>query len=180
MPTESVMSRTLIVQLTAMLVFGCGMLAALEAHQSGEWGPGASGATGDPVLVLFVGRHFDRIVDTINPDRVLAVVPGAIATHDGLIMAVDAAAVGEAISEAGWIDRSIEIFDAGKDDDGPRWADAGDDSRRVADGDSSDFAAPGASESDRRERLRELMGKKELSRGEQIFVMSAMNDGIEL
>ena len=167
--------------MTAVIVFCSGMLAAIEARQSGDWGLAAFGVTGDPVLVLFVGRHFDRIVETTNPDRVVAVVPGAIATLDGRIMAVDATAVGEAISEAGWIDRPIEIFDAGIDDDRRRWASAGGgDSWPGTTNDPSALSKQGPGEAGRRERLRELMAKKELSPGEQIFVVSAMNDGIEL
>ena len=66
---------------------------------------------------------------------------------------------------AGWIDRPIQIvtLDADLDDE---------------DG-AGDSADPVSRES-RRQQLLDLVHKPSLSRGEQMFVLSAMNDGIEI
>ena len=73
-------------------------------------------------------------------------------------------AAGEVIKGAGWLDRSIQIvtLDADPEEDPV-----------------SDAASP-ASREDRRKRLLELVHQPTLSRGEQMFILQAMNDGIEI
>jgi hypothetical protein len=71
---------------------------------------------------------------------------------------------GEMIKRAGWTDRAIQIVTLAVSPDADAEGEAGDPASREA----------------RRARLLKLVHKPTLSRGEQMFVLSAMNDGIEI
>jgi len=71
---------------------------------------------------------------------------------------------GEVIKGAGWLDRPIRIVTLQADPEEDDEPEAGSPESREA----------------RRKRLLELVNQPTLSRGEQMFVLQAMNDGIEI
>lgn len=79
------------------------------------------------------------------------------------MVAVDAAAASWSINQLGWGDRTIEIFRVDRAD-----------VARPSSGDGATDVDP-----ERMARLRELVRQPTLSSGEQLFVLQAMNDGIE-
>jgi hypothetical protein len=166
---------------SCLVVLSFGVYAAVEKP---TWLPGL--AAEDSVLVLLVRseRQIEQLGRTASPTRVAAVTPRGIAFHTGHIAAVDQAAASDLINDLGWIDRRIELLTPGEGA-GSRM---GAPTQTIGDTASEAPEAPGdwlmgsgettMSAEKRRARLRELSGKRELSRGEQIFVMRALADDI--
>jgi hypothetical protein len=123
------------------------------------------------VLVFMVGDRegVDRVRAAVDPERIVAETPDAVALREGRIVAVDVDAVPAPFTAAGWMDREIEIMHLqrvewwkgnGAEPGETRIAGKRDDEARMA-------------------RIRELLGKQRLTDGEQLFLLQAMNDGIE-
>jgi hypothetical protein len=136
------------------------------------------------VLVFIVPdrRRLQGVFDVADPAHVAARSSGGLAFADGRIAAADAEAASDLINRLGWIDREIELFEPGARSD--PFASAGGVPAAAATSEAGNGWLTGSSEtkmsvSERRERLRQLSGQHDLSRGQQIFVMRAMADGIE-
>lgn len=123
----------------------------------------------DKVLVFLVGdpRGVDRVRSSVDPGRIVWSTPEAVALKEGRIVAAGQHAVGEPIKEAGWMDREIEIFTVAKRDILPPRGGG------MQDGNGEEV------DPERLARLRELVKKPTLSYGEQLFVLQAMNDGVQ-
>jgi hypothetical protein len=120
----------------------------------------------DPVLVFVIPapENAARVRSVVSPERVLWEGEAGFALVGDRVIASGFDSAGEVIKGAGWIGRPIQIVTLDADPDEKAEGDAGD---------------PASRES-RRARLLELVHKPTLSRGEQMFVLSAMNDGIEI
>ncbi len=143
-----------------------GTFVALEGEQLGKK---IGLVEADPVLVFVIPQpeNAARIRKAVSDDRILWEGDAGFAFAGDRVIAMSYEEAGSVISGAGWIDRPIQIVTL----------DADPDEEATADGDGEDAqASPEA----RRKRLLELVNQPTLSRGEQMFVLSAMNDGIEL
>lgn len=120
----------------------------------------------DPILVFVVplAESAGRIRAAVAPEAVVWEGDAGFALASGRVVASSLERAGEIITGAGWVDREIQIVSL--ETDPPEQATA-------ASGD------PTSSEA-RRERLGALMNKPTLSRGEQVLVLQAMMDGVEL
>jgi hypothetical protein len=118
------------------------------------------------VLVFLVGSRagVDRVRKAVDPARIVADGPDALALVEGRIVAVDSAAVSVPFTAAGWIDREIELLRVEPREPGYRQS-------QVA-------SAGGEVDPARMARLRDLIHQPTLSAGEQLFVLQAMNDGV--
>jgi hypothetical protein len=119
----------------------------------------------DPVLVFVIPQRENarRVRAAIDPDRIEWQGLEGLALVGGRVIASDLDAAGNVIEAAGWVDRPIQIVRL----ENPE-------SRR------QDDSLDGESGSDRLARLRNLLNKPTLTPTEQMFVLIAMNDGIEL
>ncbi len=155
------MTKTLVPVLASLAMLSGGTFLALE---NPGWLPG--GGESDRVLVFLVGSRagVERVRAAVDPARVVASTADAIALREGRIVAVNAEAVAAPYTEAGWIERDIEIFHVEKNDGLKR--------------NKSSEGAPDV-DPERLARLRSLVSKPMLTAGEQLFVLQAMNDGIE-
>jgi hypothetical protein len=118
----------------------------------------------DPVLVFVIPgiENARRVRAAIASDRIEWKGKEGLALAGGRVVALNLDDAGEVIEGAGWIDRPIQIVRLENPD--PAQAselEAGSDEGRLA-------------------RLRSLVNKPTLTRGEQMFVLMAMNDGIEI
>lgn len=118
----------------------------------------------DPVLVFVIPsiENARRVRAAIAPERIAWQSDKGLALVGGRVVSLNLDDAGDLIEEAGWIDRPIQIVrleDPEAEEDGE--LEAGSREARLA-------------------RLRSLVNKPTLSRGEQMFVLMAMNDGIEL
>ena len=154
------MTKTLVPVLVSLAMLSGGTFLAMERP---EWLPGIGKS--DKVLVFLVGSRsgVDRVRAAVDPARIVAATPDGIALREGRIVAVDAEAVSAPFTEAGWIERDIEIFHVEKNDGLKR---------------SQPSELAGDVDPERLARLRDLVNKPMLSAGEQLFVLQAMNDGI--
>jgi hypothetical protein len=128
------------------------------------------GESEERVLVFLVGSR-DRVGQVraaVHPDRIVVETPDAFALREGRIVAVDVDAVPAPYTEAGWMDREIEIMYLQR----VEWWKA-ERSRS-----SSPERRGGEADAARQARLRALMQKGTLTAGEQIFLLQAMNDGV--
>ena len=82
----------------------------------------------------------------------------------GRVYVLDRGQAGAFIGRGGWIDQPVQIVGLGMDRD-----------EEIQDG-----AKPVMSREETRARLDALMRKASLTRGEQLFVLKAMNDGVEI
>ena len=123
----------------------------------------------DKVLVFLVGDvgGVDRVRSSVDPARIVWSSDEAVALKEGRIVAAGQHAVGEPIKEAGWMDREIEIFTVAKRDILPPKGGG------MKDGNGEEV------DPERMARLQELVKKPTLSYGEQLFVLQAMNDGVQ-
>jgi hypothetical protein len=146
---------------TSLLLLSGGTYLALERP---AWVPyyGRS----ERVMVFLVGSRsgVERVRKAVDSSRIVASTPDAIALIEGRIVAVDATAVEGPYKQAGWMDRDLEFFHVQK-------ADHLKASRHVGEGVEVD--------PERLARLRQLVHKPTLSAGEQMFVLQAMNDGVQ-
>ena len=142
-----------------------GTFVALEGEQIGKR---MGIVEEDPILVFVVPRPESaaRIRSVVSPERILWEGDAGFALVGDRVITTSFDQAGEVIMGAGWIDRPIQIVTLDADPDAEEDAEAGGEGK----------ASPEA----RRKRLLELVHKPTLSRGEQMFVLSAMNDGIEI
>ncbi len=154
------MWRSIVSAVTAVAMLAGGLYLALEKP---EWVPGLE-APSDRVTVYVVGtpEGVDIVRAAVDPARIVASAPGAIALVEGRIIAASVEAATSPYTEAGWSEREIEFVKIEKNDRPVR-------GRRI----SSNEVDP-----DRMARLQELIHKPTLSYGEQVFVLQAMNDGL--
>lgn len=140
-----------------------GTFVALEGEQIGKK---MGIVEEDPILVFVIPQpqNAARIRSVVSSERVLWEGDAGFALVGDRVVTTSYDQAGEVIMGAGWIDRPIQIVTLDADLDEEDEAKAG------------GQASPEA----RRERLLELVNKPTLSRGEQMFVLSAMNDGIEI
>ncbi len=122
------------------------------------------------VMVFLVGSQagVEHVKRAVNPDRIVASTPEALALIEGRIIATNAEAVSEPLTMAGWIDHEIEIFTVAKED-------------HLKDARAKSGCASGScndADPERMEKLQALMQKETLTYGEQMFVLQAMNDGV--
>jgi len=151
--------NTFLASATAMIVFAGGLFIALERP---SWVP-LLGAKPEPVLVFLVGdrRGVEVMRRAVDPARIVAESPDAIALVEGRMVATTPEAVSAPLMQAGWQDREIELLKVPRNDGlrrPSRGGTAGDDPRMA--------------------KLVELMNKPELSQGGALFVLQAMNDGL--
>ena len=147
--------------LLAALIMGT--FVAVEAENIGK----KLGFVEEDVVLVFVipePENARRVRAAVSSDRILWEDEAGFALVGDRVITTSFEAAGEIIKGAGWIDRPIQIvtLDALADEDAE--PEAGDQPSREA----------------RRARLLELVHKPTLSRVEQMFVLAAMNDGIEL
>lgn len=118
----------------------------------------------DPVLVFVIPslENARKVRAAIAPERIALQSQKGLALTGGRVVALSLDDAGDVIEEAGWVDHPIQIVRL--EDPGPE--------------DGEEFE-PGSDEA-RLARLRSLVNKPTLTRGEQMFVLMAMNDGIEL
>ena len=145
-----------------MLIMGT--FVALEGENIGK----QMGLVEEDTVLVFVipqPQNAARIRSVVSAERVLWESDAGFALVGDRVITTSYEQAGEVIMGAGWIDRPIQIvtLDADLDDE---------------DG-AGDSADPISRES-RRQQLLDLVYKPTLSRGEQMFVLSAMNDGIEI
>jgi hypothetical protein len=121
---------------------------------------------GDPVLVFVVPlpENVHRIRSVVSKTRVVWEGEAGFALVGERVITSSYEAAGEVIKGAGWLDRPIQIVTLEAD---------------PAETDESESVSP-ASRQERRKRLLELVHQPMLSRVEQMFILQAMNDGIEI
>lgn len=120
----------------------------------------------DPVLVFVIPGtdHARRVRAAIQPERIAWQGKEGLALVGGRVVALSLDEAGEVIENAGWVDRPIQIVrleNPASTPGGEPEPEAGSQEARLA-------------------RLRSLVNKPTLTRGEQTFVLMAMNDGIEI
>jgi hypothetical protein len=141
-----------------------GTFVALEGERIGkEMGL----IEGDPVLVFVVPQpeNKQRIRTAVSEERVVWEGEAGFALVGERVVTSSFEQAGEVIKGAGWLDRPIRIVTLQADPE--------------EEGAESDAGSPASREA-RRKRLLELVNQPTLSRGEQMFVLQAMNDGIEI
>lgn len=125
-------------------------------------------AEDEPVLVFTIPSEASllRVRAAVAPSRVLHEDEDGLALEGGRVYVSALEEAGDLIEAAGWVERPIQIVGLGMavDEDG-------------AEGSSG---RAGLSDEERLARLRRLVHKPTLTRGEQVFVLQAMNDGLEL
>jgi len=123
---------------------------------------------GDPVLVFVVPRaeSAQRIRAAVSPGRIVWESEAGFALVGERVITASLESAGEIIKGAGWLDRPIKIVTLESDPETELDTDA-------------EQASP-ASRETRLARLRGLVNQPTLSRVEQMFVLQAMNDGIEI
>ena len=153
------MGNTLLASIAAMAVFSAGLFVTLERP---SWMP-LLGQPEEPILIFLVGDADSVAIvkRAIDPSRIVAETPDAIALVEGRMIVSGPEAVSQPLTAAGWVDREIELIPVPKARETLAAGKAGNDS-----------------DDPRFERLMELMNKPTLSQGEALFVMQAMNDGV--
>jgi len=162
--------RTFIALAAFFVTVSLGLLLTLEGP---KWIPGMASlvpggqSSSNKVIVFLVGDRsgVDSVRNAVDPSRIVWSTPDAVALKEGRIVAAGQEAVGEPLMEAGWIDREIEIFTVAK--------------RDILPPKRGDVAANQDVDPERLARLAELVKKPTLSYGEQMFVLQAMNDGVQ-
>ena len=120
----------------------------------------------EPVLVFTIPHphHFAKVRAAISTDRILVEDELGFTLKGGRVYVTDVGQAGALIKSSGWIDQPIQIVGLGMDD-----------------GESDDSGVkPAMTREERLARMHELVNQKTLSRGEQMFVLAAMNDGIAI
>lgn len=120
----------------------------------------------DPILVFVVplAESALRVRAAVAPESVVWEGEAGFALASGRVVAASLDRAGEIIKGAGWVEREIEIVTLAADPADPSTAESSDPASREA----------------MRERLGTLVNKPTLTRGEQVFVLRAMMDGVEL
>ena len=140
------------------------LFATLEGPQLAEK---AGWLEGEPVLVFEIPdpARLAGVRAAIGDERVREEHADGFSTHGGRVYVRDVSRAGEFIGSGGWVERPVQIVGLGMDEGGAE--------------DAQSEASPMSPE-ERRERLRALVQKPSLKRGEQILILKAMNDGIEI
>jgi len=160
------MTKSIIIGSMAALMLSVGLFVARERP---EWVPiMGQEEEKEPVLVFLVGspQGVAMMRRAVDPGRVVAETPNAIALAEGRMVAASAEAVGAPLVAAGWSDRKLEIITVPKSEGLERSSQAGPGGRG------------GGAEDPRMARLAELRNKPTLNVGDLIFLMNAMNDGL--
>lgn len=120
----------------------------------------------EPVLVFEIPHpeHLANVRRAIADERVLEEQDGGFSVRGARVYVQDVGRAGDFIERGGWVDQPVQIVGLGMESE-----DEGDGG-----------AKPAMTPEERRARLYELVKKPTLSRGEQMFVLQAMNDGIEI
>jgi hypothetical protein len=120
-----------------------------------------------PVLVFTIpdSASLARVRAAVGDERIVFENDDGFALKGGRIYVNDPRQAGEFIKSGGWVEKPIKIVSLGMD--------AG------VVGDPTPAEAR-LSRDERMTRLRQLVHKPSLTRGEQIFVLQAMNDGLEI
>jgi len=140
-----------------------GTFVALEGEDIGK----SMGLVEEDTVLVFVipiPENATRVRSVVSQDRVIWEGDAGFALVGDRVITSSLDSAGEVIKAAGWIDRPIQIVTLAATPDEEAEGDAGNPATREA----------------RRERLLGLVNKPTLSRGEQMFVLAAMNDGIEI
>lgn len=130
------------------------------AHQAGVAESGL-----EPVLVFVIPdlEKARRVRDAIRPERLVWQGEQGLAVEGGHVIALDLDDAADVIEAADWVDRPIEIVRL------EPVAESGRRGVRSVTVDESRLA-----------RIRALAAKPTLTRSEQVLVLQAMNDGLEL
>lgn len=146
------------------MIFGALVVATVIAFEGRDLAKHVGLAEEEPVLVFVIPgvENARRVRAAIKPERIVWQGKEGLALAGGRVLALNLDSAGDVIELAGWVDRPIQIVRL--DDPQPE----------------QDAASDGASREERLVRLRSLVSKPTLSRGEQMFIMSAMNDGLEI
>lgn len=120
----------------------------------------------EPVLIFEIPHpeHFANVRRAIADDRILEEGEGGFSVHGGRVYVQDVGRAGDFIERGGWMDQPVEIVGLGME---------GEDER-------GDGAESALTPDERRARLYSLVKKPTLTRGEQMFVLKAINDGLEI
>ncbi|MEM9177725.1 MAG: hypothetical protein AAGC67_21145 [Myxococcota bacterium] len=121
----------------------------------------------EPVLVFEIPHpdHLASVRKAIADERVLDEGAGGFSVRSGRVYVQDVGEAGAFIARGGWVDQPVQIVGLGMD--------------REEEGER-EGGPPAMTPEERRARLFELVKKPTLTRGEQMFVLAAMNDGIEI
>jgi hypothetical protein len=116
-------------------------------------------------LVFLVGNRgaVELMKRAVDPARIVAESPDAIALVEGRIIAAAPSAVSDLIMQTGWSARRIDLFTLPKSDGLNRGRTA---------------SARGKQRDPRMGRLTELINKPTLSQSEALFALQAMDDGL--
>ena len=140
------------------------MILALEGPGLGKKAGLIEDSDADAVLVFVIpnASAARKVRAAFKPDRILWQGPTGLALVGERVVASSLDGASDVIMKAGWIERPIRIvqLDGGFDGSGG--------------------SASGAASGDRTKRLRELTRKPKLTRGEQMFILSAMSDGVAI
>jgi len=148
----------------ASMTLGALIVATMLAFEGPNLAKRIGLAEEEPVLVFVIPgvENARRLRAAIAPERIVWQGKQGLALAGGRVLALNLDAAGDVIEFAGWVDRPIQIV---RLEDPHR--EEGEESK-------------GASRPERLARLRSLVNKPTLTRGEQMFVLSAMNDGLEI
>jgi hypothetical protein len=151
----------------AGLLFAALIVGTFVAVEGEQIGKRMGLVEADPILVFVIPQpqNVARIRSVVAPERILWDGEAGFALVGDRVITTSYEEAGEVIMGAGWVDRPIQIVTL----------DANPDAEAEAGGDPGQ-ASPEA----RRKRLLELVNQPMLSRADQLFVLSAMNDGIEI
>ena len=138
---------------------------ALEGKTIGQ-SMGLIGAEDDPVLVFMIPNpdSLASVRAAIDDERVLWEGDEGFALVGARVYVKDLTEAGGLIAIGGWVEKPVQIVGLGMD------SGTGDD----------DSPTPAMSREQRMIQLRKLVNKPSLTRVEQVFVLSAMNDGLEI
>jgi len=139
---------------------------ALEGRTVGQ-SVGLLEAEEDPVLVFMIpdSENFARVRAAIDDKRVLWEGDGGYALVGARVYVKDLKQAGGLITIGGWVDKEVQIVGLGMD------------SKSAGSGEELE---PGRTREERMILLRKLVHKPSLTRVEQVFVLQAMNDGLEI
>lgn len=125
----------------------------------------------DAVLVFTIPQpeRMARVRKAIADERVLLEGEEGFSLVSGRVYVRDVGAAGDLIQSGGWVDRPVRIIGLGI-------------GAVLPDASGRSGVGPGAdlSPAERLARIRQLVSKPSLTRGEQVFVLQAMNDGLEI
>ncbi len=121
----------------------------------------------EPVLVFTIPnpRNLARVRAAIDDKRIVGESDEGFSVVGGRVYVKDLAQAGGLISKGGWVEKPIQIVSLGVG--GKSMADA-------------EALEAGPTREERMVQLRRLVKKPALNRTEQVFVLQAMNDGLEI